>query len=544
MASRTETGRFGGVPARCWRALLDWRPTFALAAVWLTTAGHTMNFREMAAARGWVLAESYSLHSIYLLAIALTLLAAPGLVPRFGSYGLVVTGLLLLASGSAVNGLLLSAPGGFLEIGRVLAGMGSGLVIQNAPRLHPPGRMAHVQWAGSILPAAGPAVIASASYSYGWESWEGGFLFEGVLAVVALAVILSIDKPINPAVAPIHSLGYWPAVAIGAFAVWYVMHWGQLHGWLEGPEIFAAVLVAVLAFNAVFWLVWPRLDPAVIREGLPRLFLIAYAGFVQFFNASDIGVYGGLLVNFSPFMRSWLIWSLPLGAAMAFAFERLVWRSRSPGYGGAAGGLIVLAGGMALSHWTTMNWPFWQVLNTVEFNWFAAPQHWQLALPRSLMGFGSAMVLLSMTGHASRDPEHEARIRPFLEPAQFLGGALSIGVLVSYLLIGHQIHYSYAADRGFIQSVEQNDRRHRLADALASGGSTQSDRQAETLLFRGVNYVADNLVFAGIYSGFLVVSSALAGLCLLAQFFEQRGRDRGGGIVPAGTASESPDVRG
>ena len=115
---------------------------------------------------------------------------------------------------------------------------------------------------------------------------------------------------------------------------------------------------------------------------------------------------------------------------------------------------------------------------------------------------------------------------------------------MSYLLIGHQIHYSYTADQGYIQSVEQNDRRQRLADALASGGSTQSDLQAESLLFRGVNYVADNLVFAGIYTGFFVVSGALAGLCLLARFFEQRGRDRGGGIVLAGTAPESPDVRG
>jgi hypothetical protein len=524
MASRIEPEPSLSALARPWRALLDLRPTFALAAAWLTTAGHTMNFREMDAARGWILAEGYSLHSIYLLTIALTLLAAPDLVPRFGSYRLVAAGLVLLASGSAVNGLFLHAPVGFLEIGRVLAGIGSGFVIQNAPRLHPPGRMVHVQWAGIILPATGPAVIASASYSYGWASWQDGFLFEGVLALVALAAILSIAKPLDPASQPIHSLSYWPAVAIGAVALWYVMHWGQLHGWLEGSDIVVALLVAALAFNAALWIAWPRLNPAAMREGLPRLLLIAYGGFVQFFNVSDMGVYGGLLVNFSPFMRSWLVWSLPLGAAVAFAVERLVWQTRSPGYGGAAFGLLVLAGGMALSHQTTMNWPFWQVLNTVEFNWFAAPQHWQLALPRSLMGFGSAMVLLSMTRHASLDPQREARIRPFLEPAQFAGGALSIGVLVSYLLIGHQIEYSYAADRGYIQSVEQNDRRLRLADALASGGSRHANREAETLLFRGVNYVADNLVFAEIYGGFFVVSSALAGCALLARFLERRGR--------------------
>ena len=168
-----------------------------------------------------------------------------------------------------------------------------------------------------------------------------------------------------------------------------------------------------------------------------------------------------------------------------------------------------------------MSWPFWEVLNTVEFHWFAAPQHWQLALPRFLMGFGSATVLLSMTGHSSRDPQNEAKIRPFFQVAQFSGGVLAIGVLVTYLLVGHQIHYSYAADRGFIQSVEQDDRRQRLADALTAAGSTRSARQADTLLYRGVNYEADNLVFGGIYAGFFVASTALAGLCLLGRFVER-----------------------
>jgi hypothetical protein len=523
MASRNESGRLTGILAPSWRTLLDLRPTFALAAAWLTTAGHTSNFREMAAARGWITTESYSLHSIYLLTIAVTLLAAPDIAFRLGSYWLTVTGVVLLACGAAVNGFLLDAPLGFLEIGRVLAGIGSGLVIQNAPRLHAPGRMAQVQWAGILLPATGPVVIAYATYAYGWSSWQGGFLFEGILAIVALGLLLSVADPLDPEPQPIHTLGYWPALAIGGIAVWYVMHWGQLHGWLESPDIFAALVVAAAAFSAVLWIVWPRLDPAAMREGIPRLLLVVYGGFVQYFNASDMGVYGGLLVNFGPFMRSWLIWSLPIGAATALAVDRLVRRSGTTGYGFATFGLLVLAGGMALSHRRTLSWPFWQVLNTVEFNWFAAPQHWQLALPRFLMGFGSAVVLLAMMGHACREPANEAKVRPFLQVAQFSGGVLAIGVLATYLLVGHQIHYSYTADRGFIQSVEQDDRRQRLANALASGGSTQSDRQAETLLFRGVNYEADNLIFADIYGAFFVASSALAGLCLVGWFVERRG---------------------
>ena len=263
----------------------------------------------------------------------------------------------------------------------------------------------------------------------------------------------------------------------------------------------------------LLWIVWPGLDPGTLREGLPRLGLITYGGFVQYFNSLDMGVYGGLLVNFSPWMRSWLIWSLTLGSTAALALGRIVWQKRSPGFAGAALGLLVLAGGMSLSHRNTMNWPFWSLLNTVEFNWFAAPQHRELALPRFLMGFGSGMVLLAMTTCTSPEPLREARIRPLLQVAQFAGGTLSVGVLVTVLLAVHQLQYSYVADRGFIQAVERGDRNSRLAAHVAMAGAGAAARQAEALEFRAVNYEADNLVFAAIYGGFLVASLVLAVVC-------------------------------
>ena len=49
--------------ARAWDYLLAGRPLLALAIVWLTTAGHTMNFREMGASFGWVTIEAFSLHT-------------------------------------------------------------------------------------------------------------------------------------------------------------------------------------------------------------------------------------------------------------------------------------------------------------------------------------------------------------------------------------------------------------------------------------------------------------------------------------------------
>ncbi len=149
----------------------------------------------------------------------------------------------------------------------------------------------------------------------------------------------------------------------------------------------------------------------------------------------------------------------------------------------------------------------------VEFNWFAAPQHWQLAPPRFLMGFGSGMVLLAMTTCTSPDRQPEARIRPLLQVAQFAGGSLSVGVLVTVLLAAHQLQYSYVADRGFIQAVERSDRNSRLAAHVATVGTGAAARQPETLEFRAVNYEADNLVFATIYGGFLVASLVLAVIC-------------------------------
>jgi MFS family permease len=519
MEQTTDPRHDPGILKRVWADLLVLRPAFALAAVWLTTAGHTASFREMNAARGWVTTEGYGLHSIYLLSITLTLLVAPRVARWYGSYPLVIAGLAMLGTGSLLNGVLPHAPAVLLGLGRVFAGIGAGLVIRSAPRILPAGQEGRIAWVGIVLPATGPVVIALAVEWSPWWSWQGAFLFEVVLALLSLALVLSIADPPDldrdPTRGPVERLNYVPSVIVSALAIWYVMHWGQLHGWLEAPDITIAAILGSVALSVSVWLAWPGLDAGTLREGLPRLGLMFYGGFVQYFNSSDMGVYGGLLVNFSPWMRSWLIWSLPIGSAAALALGRIVWQKRSPGFAGAALGLVVLAVGMSRSHFNTMNWPFWSVLNTVEFNWFAAPQHWQLALPRFLMGFGSGMVLLAMTTRTSREPLREARIRPLLQVAQFAGGTLSVGVLVTVLLAVHQLHYSYVADRGYIQAVERSDRNSRLANhaTTAEAGAAAPARQAEALEFRAVNYEADNLVFASIYGGFLVASLVLAVLC-------------------------------
>ena len=97
---------------------------------------------------------------------------------------------------------------------------------------------------------------------------------------------------------------------------------------------------------------------------------------------------------------------------------------------------------------------------------------------------------------------------------QFYGGGIGVAVLVNFFLIGHPIHYSYVADRDFIQADEFADARAVLRDALSQAGESAPDRQAEVLLYRTVNYEADNLVFADIYAAFTVAALGLAVLCL------------------------------
>jgi hypothetical protein len=125
---------------------------------------------------------------------------------------------------------------------------------------------------------------------------------------------------------------------------------------------------------------------------------------------------------------------------------------------------------------------------------------------------------LAMTTYTSPEPIREARIRPLLQVAQFAGGTLSVGVLVTVLLAAHQLQYSYVADRGFIQAVERGDRHSRLTAHVAAAGAAAP--QAEALGFRAVNYEADNLVFATIYGGFLVASLVLAVVCGVYSLFK------------------------
>lgn len=503
----------GGCPGFFARKLAFAGPLAAQAAVWLTTAGHTANFREMNDARGWIPSVGFGLHSAFLYAVALAILLAPTLRRAATSHVVAKFGLGQLAVGSLLNGLDLHASYDLAVFGRVAAGFGAGLAMAAAPRLLPAARPGAVDLFEVLLPALGPPVIALASMAYGWSDWEGAFLFEAVLAAFGLACVVPLAPPPDPPARARGSIAYWPALAVGLACAWYLLHWGHLGGWRHDRAVLLVGFCGAVALTAVVWLAWPGLTPPLVREGLARGAFVGYAGMVQFFQVSETGIFGGLFINVDEWKRACLILPLGVGAAVSLLAGRLTWRATRPGRLSTAIGLLLIALGMAYAHARMLGWPFWVVQNVVEFNWFAAPQVWEMAPGRFLIGLGFGLVILSETHRAGRDPVREERIEVGLHAAQFLGAGGGIGLLATALLAGHQWEYSYAADRGAIQAAEVAERTGRLGMAFAAAGAAEPARRAETLMFRSVNYQADVLVFADIYAGFTVTSVALtAGL--------------------------------
>ena len=507
-----------------WDRLLAAAPLAAIAVIWLTTAGHTLNFREMYNARGWVTAEAYSLHSGYLLAIALTLLASPHLLRHFpwlGFRGPVLFGLAAFAGGSALNGFFVEWPlWGFLT-GRVLAGIGGGLVLFYTPMLLEPRWDRTVAWAAILLPPLGAPLIGGASFLYGTAAWEGGFLFEGLLALVCFAAVMAMPRAKAaqpPRLLPAGPILYLPWLVLAVAAGWYCLHWGQLQGWSESPLVLLAYAAGGLGLVGTCWLLRGALDLAAVRENGLRLGLMAFAGAVQFFHGTTMTIYSGLLINYDVWQRSWLVWSMPIGTALALAIASLWLRRRPLGSGGAVSGLLILALGMWLLNRTTMDWPFWRVENTMHLNWFMAPLHWQLAPGRIVTGFGLGWLFASLTAMVSRRTSVELHIRQLFPVFQTMAGGLSIGLLVTWLIIGHQTQYVYVSENvGTTQAAELSAEMARLQEVLVQSGASPSvaERKARSLFYRAVNYQADNLTYAEMYGSFCQAALLLAGITIV-----------------------------
>jgi hypothetical protein len=498
--------------------LLEGRPMVALVAVLLTTGGHTMNLREMGVSQGWVAAEVYALQSCYLVSLALTMLACPSLDRFWRPRYLTQVGLVLAVIGAVLNVLNVWAPLAGYLVARVAAGAGAGLVIFCAPLLMDARWRVPVTWAIILCPVIGPGVISIATMFYESSDWQHGFLFEGGSAALGLIALLTITKPYRVVPRPPRgTLTYLPTLVLASGALLYALHWGQLHGWLESPDIVVATVVSAASFAVTLGLVWRQLDWGVLGRNWVRFALFFFGGMCQFFHGYIMNIYGGIIVNLSSWQRAWLIWPLPIGMAAALIVGAVIFprlrlrRGRALlALPGAILGLLLLSTGLYLCYQQMMEWPYWEVRDVIDLNWFPAPGQWELAPARFLMGLGIGAFMVAMDTQFNPDESREEMVRPFLNVAQFYGGGIAAVVLINFLIIGHKIHYSYSADRSTIQAEELSRREDLLRENLRKVGQKFPTRSSELLLYRFINYEADNLVFATIYVAFFLASLALS----------------------------------
>jgi hypothetical protein len=507
-------------PSRIGEILLAGRPMVALVAVLLTTGGHTMNLREMGMSQGWVPAEVYALQSCYLVSLALMMLACSSLRRRWSYLRLAEAGLVMAMVGSILNVMEVEQPQAVFLIGRIVAGAGAGMVIYSAPRLLDHRWVVPVAWATILCPVAGTGVISLATMMYESSDWRDAFLFEGGTAAIGLIALLPMTStPETPPEAPRGSPAYLPSLMVASAALIYGLHWGQLHGWVEGPDIVAAFVIGAVAMCATLWLVWAQLDWLILRENWARLALFFFGGMCQFFHGYIMNIYGGTIVNLSSWQRAWLIWPLPIGMATSLiaasvALPRLRWRGGRIvlGLPVSIAGLLLLSAGLFLSYQQMMEWPYWDIRAVADLNWFPAPGEWEMAPGRFLMGLGIGLFMVAMDTQFSPDPGREETVRPLLNVVQLFGGGIAAALLINFLIIGHKVHYSYSADRDTIQTEELLDRETILSHELHMAGQAAPGHSAEVLLFRFVNYEADNLVFATIYAMWFLATMLLAGL--------------------------------
>ena len=506
--------RFGRGPIG--GALRAGRPMVAIVAVLLTTGGHTMNLRELGVSRGWVSAEVYSLQSCYLFSLAAVMLACPALNRLWSCRRLARWGLVLAIVGAVVNVLDAGDPLSTALIGRAAAGAGSGLVIYAVPVLLPPGWETPLAWAVILCPVVGPGFVSAATMTYESSDWQHGFLFEGVIAGIGLLALLSMartSKPEDPPPPARGSLAYYPGLIVASASLIYILHWGQLYGWLEDPRIAVAIAVFAVASAVSLALAWPQLDWGILGENWIRLALCFLGGVCQFFHAYIMNVYGGAMMTLSSWQRAFLIWPLPIGIAASLVVASFILpepvRRRGLAVRGlplAVVGLSLMSAGLYLCYQSMMEWPYWMIRDVVDLNWFPAPGPWELAPGRFLAGMGIGLFMVAMDAHYSPDPGREEVVRPLMSVLQFFGGGIAAAVLVNFVIIGHKVHYSYSAERDAIQAEEMVQRQEYMADRLLRAGHDAPERAATALVYRFIHYEADNLVFATIYIAF----SALA----------------------------------
>ncbi|HET7303127.1 MAG TPA: MFS transporter [Segeticoccus sp.] len=372
--------------------------------------------RELDAVRSYGLA-----FSLFLTAELLGIVLAGTWSDRSGPLRPLLTGILLLAAGSAVAGLAWTFP--VLLLGRIVAGTGAGLGVVSlyvvVGRAYPPAVRPRVfSWVSAawVLPAlVGPPVSGWITHTFSWR-WVFLVVLAPVAATFTVVVRQRREVAGGPEVAGVltarrRAAVLWLGLAVALAAG--VMQWGADHlvPLSAGPVV--AVVVGLLGVA----LAAPRLiTPGAVRmlRGLPAVmtsrFLLTAA-----FNGSTMFV-PLMLVSERDVSLTLAGGMLTLGAlgwsAGAFVQGRDAWQGRRPHLVSVGGGFLT-AGILLLAAIAQFGWHAYLV---------------PLAAVLAGTGMGAAMSAVSVLALELSDVADHGRTSSSLNLADVLGSVIGLSV--------------------------------------------------------------------------------------------------------------------
>jgi EmrB/QacA subfamily drug resistance transporter len=422
----------------------------------------------------------------YILVFACLLIPGGALGDRLGRKGVLLTGLVVFATGCLTAAL---APDvAVLLIGRVVSGLGAALVMPATLSLlmqvTPPERkpQAIAGWTAATG-AAGALGNLGGGLVLQWLPWQGLFLVFGPLALLLAVAVGRVAPPGERRPAALDPTGAL-LVTAAVFALVFGIVEGPASGWGSGLVLgsFATGAVLLGAFvRHALRTAQPLLDPRVfaitkLRTGTIGVTAVFFGLFALFFvNAQYLQYAKGI----SPLVTGVAI--LPLPAAMVYVSRRSVrLASRFGTRTVVTSGMVLLAAGLvALSRFTasTPYLPYALVLVVVA------------------TGMGLSVPALS-TGIVTALPPAQAGTGSGLNSAvREVGSALGVAV-IGTVLTSRFVDGLPASLRGSGDSTSQTLRAAKELGATAHAQAVHAFTDAMAAGFRVVAVIV--LVAAGI----------------------------------------------
>jgi EmrB/QacA subfamily drug resistance transporter len=399
----------------------------------------------------------------YTLVFACLLIPAGALGDRFGRKRGMLTGLGMVAAGSAMAALAPSVA--VLMCGRALSGAGAALVLPatlavTLARLEPAGRPRAVALWSGLTGIGGVAGNLGGGLAVDYGGWRA-LLWAGVPIALAAAALIGWQVPGQaPHRDPVDGGGALLLTA-GSVALLYGIIEGPVAGW-DSVQVPGSLALATVLLAAFAWYEMrrdhPMLDPrlfrlAGVRAGALGIFAQFFALFGLFYvNAQYLQDVKG----YSPLQAGVCI--MPLAAVMPYASARSTHlAARIGGRATVVLGLLCVTVALALMSFAT-----------------AATPYALYGLLLALVGGGCGLALAPLSGMIvnALPPSHAGVSSGLNSTTRELGSALGVAVLSTILTARFASHLP-AAMRA-LPGTSGQAVRHSITAALGYAGSAHS----------------------------------------------------------------------